>query len=479
VPKHCRTLPDPCLGESRHLGSVSISSASSQNKNKKDDSVSLDSAAAACNSVHSLSVFFINIQCLLAHIAELCHHLEIHQPHVVCLQETWLDASHKEINVAGYRVCSRRDRHPGSNRGGVLTLERNDFNGLVHIANSEDEERSWHFLKLGVETLLLANWYRPGSSAFDGFSVLYAELAEYFNQVSGVLLVGDLNIHHKKWLKYSSCDTRIGSEMKTLCDFHGFAQLVKEPTRQEYLLDLAISDIAGAKASVLSYIADHKAVRIDVPIPVIKEVFTERTVWNLKTANWEGLKSDLQNVDWSILQRGTGEDALIVFMEILWNLLLKHITQKVITCKKSSHPWLNERCRASICKKNAAEGTEAFKDVQAECTKILLEERLKYVEALKIKLASLPRSSKQWWRINRELLNRKATLTSIPPLKDGADWLVDAKAKADVFARTFDSKCKLPPEVIDTPFFGNPEREMLDFVAFRTRDTKKLFKKIG
>ena len=125
--------------------------------------------------------------------------------------------------------------------------------------------------------------------------------------------------------------TRIGSEMKMLCDFHGVAQLVKEPTRQEYLLDLAISNIAGAKASVLTYIADHKAVRIDVPIPVIKEVFTERTVWNLKTANWEGLKSDLQNVDWSILHRGTRESALIVFREILWNLLVKHITQKVIT----------------------------------------------------------------------------------------------------------------------------------------------------
>jgi len=53
-----------------------------------------------------------------------------------------------------------------------------------------------------VETYLLANWYRPGASEFDGFSSLYSELAEYFPQISGVVIVGDLNIHHKRWLRF-------------------------------------------------------------------------------------------------------------------------------------------------------------------------------------------------------------------------------------------------------------------------------------
>jgi len=125
---------------------------------------------------------------------------------VVCIQETWLDDSTKEAKIPGYTKCSRRDRHKGANRGGIATFTREDFNGLVHITNSENEERSWHFLKLGVETYLLANWYRAGASELDGFSSLYSELAEYFPQISGVVIVGDLNIHHKRWLRFSRED---------------------------------------------------------------------------------------------------------------------------------------------------------------------------------------------------------------------------------------------------------------------------------
>jgi len=143
-------------------------------------------------------------------VPELCRQLELHAPHVVCLQETWLDASTKEISIPGYEVVSRRDRHAGANRGGILTLRRSDFNGLVHVANTEGEERSWHFLKVGIDTILVGNWYRPGSTVHDNFSTLYTELGEYFAQVSGIILVGDLNIHHQRWLRFSNANTTIG-----------------------------------------------------------------------------------------------------------------------------------------------------------------------------------------------------------------------------------------------------------------------------
>ena len=118
--------------------------------------------SSECKSVLSsarpeISIHSINIQCLLARLAELFKHLEEHKLHIVCIQETWLDETTKEIDIPGYTQCSRRDRHAGANRGGVLTLQRNDFNGLVHIANTKDEERSWHFLKVGVDTILIGN----------------------------------------------------------------------------------------------------------------------------------------------------------------------------------------------------------------------------------------------------------------------------------------------------------------------------------
>ena len=150
-------------------------------------------------------------------------------------------------------------------------------------------------------------------SSFDGFSSLYDELEKFFNQVSGIILVGDLNIHHRRWLKFSRESTNIGAEMKTLCDFHGLIQMVKEPTRNDYLLDLVITDIGGSVAKVLPKIADHNAVLVKVPKLAVKELEVEREVWMLKKAKWSSIKKELMSMDWRILQRGTAEDALNQF----------------------------------------------------------------------------------------------------------------------------------------------------------------------
>ena len=290
--------------------------------------------------------------------------------------------------------------------------------------------------------------------------------------------MGDLNVHHKRWLRFSNDDTRIGSELKAFCDFHGLMQLVKAPTRNQYLLDLAITDIPGASATVLASIADHNGVRLDLPIAEVKEIAISRTVWMLKDADWQTLEKDLCEVNWTPLKDGTAEDAVMYFMDILWTLLIKHIPRKQIQCKRSSHPWLNSRCRSAIIQKNNSEGKSNFQEMHVQCDLVLREERAKYVEKLKAKLAELPRSSKQWWKINRELLHRKANVKSIPPLKEDSTWLVDACSKANAFASKFSFKSTLPTEVVDTPFFSAPDVELDDFVPLRTRYTQQLFKKL-
>ena len=56
--------------------------------------------------------------------------------------------------------------------------------------------------------------------------------------------------------------------------------------------------------------------------------------------------------------------------------------------------------------------------------------------------------------------------------------MTEAKAKADVFAKTFASKRALPAEVVDTFFFGCADVELDEFVFFRYRATNRLFKKL-
>ena len=108
---------------------------------------------------------------------------------------------------------------------------------------------------------------------------------------------------------------------------------------------------------------------------------------------------------------------------------------------------------AAIQKKNTAEGNEQYDSECANCMQILGVEKSGYVNQLKQKIPNLPKSSKAWWRLNRELLHRKVKLSSIPTLKEDKAWISDPKDKADAFARTFVCKSNLPDEVVDTPFF--------------------------
>ena len=196
-------------------------------------------ADTSSKDVHIIS---INIRCLLSHKDELEAFLKLHQPHVVLIQETWLNESYESISVSGYRIVSRRDRKTSDNRGGILTSQRDDFNCLVHIKNCEDEERSYHFLRLGMETILVANWYRPGAIVHDGFAKLHDEIRDHYQDISGIVVAGDLNVHHRKWLRFSNDNTTVGADLKAFSDYFGLWQAVREPTRK-YLLDLNLTDV--------------------------------------------------------------------------------------------------------------------------------------------------------------------------------------------------------------------------------------------
>ena len=197
VAKCCRTLPDMSPGESGD-------EISARTVIHKPLSVHVDTSS---KDVHIIS---INIRCLLSHKDELEAFLKLHQPHVVLIQETWLNESYESISVSGYRIVSRRDRKTSDNSyfatrcGGILTLQRDDFNCLVHIKNCEDEERSYHFLRLGMETILVANWYRPGAIVHDGFAQLHDEVRDHYQDISGIVIAGDLNVHHRKRLGFAN-----------------------------------------------------------------------------------------------------------------------------------------------------------------------------------------------------------------------------------------------------------------------------------
>ena len=158
-------------------------------------------------------------------------------------------------------------------------------------------------------------------------------------------------------MKYSNADTFVGADLQKICDFLGLWQAVREPIRNEYLLDLLITNIDGTSVKVTPKIADHKGILCKLPFKEILEESVQREVWDLRLANWKELQTSLDEYDWGDLRHGNSEDALTLFHEVLWNHLIKFIPCRRILAKKKSHPGLNDRTSNAIKKKNATEET--------------------------------------------------------------------------------------------------------------------------
>ena len=179
-------------------------------------------------------------------------------------------------------------------------------------------------------------------------------------------------------------------------------------------------------------------------MPVYESI--TRTVWDFQRAHWEKLREHLRNIDWaSLLNEQEVDESVERFCRKIQTECEEHIPRKIISNSKTSHRWLDEECYEAIRRKCAASGTDEFGSAERDSSEVLKRAFLSYQNDLRERLSNLKSSSKEWWRLNRELLNRKCKPSSIPPLKDSRKQIVLAPIeKANLLAKTLKAKCILP-----------------------------------
>ena len=133
----------------------------------------------------------------------------------------------------------------------MFALERL-AHGVTLLESSQVAERSWVIIHSGRGPYVIGCWYRPPAPGeVDSIRRFKEEKQSHATNAAGCVLLGDLNIHHRKWLKYSNRNSLEGQELCVVCMELGLAQLVHEPTRGDHLLDLVLSSFSGVKAGVL------------------------------------------------------------------------------------------------------------------------------------------------------------------------------------------------------------------------------------
>ena len=112
---------------------------------------------------------------------------------------------------------------------------------------------------------------------------------------------------------------------------------------------------------------------------------------------------------------------------------------------------------------------------------MLEDEFAAYRRQLKESIAKLPKGSKKWWRLNRELLTKQSPSSHIPPLKvSDASWATTATDKANLLATTFATKSAAVgyrgSNDIEPP--GDSTAQLNDFLPVRCRVVRQVLKNL-
>ena len=208
--------------------------------------------------------------------------------------------------------------------------------------------------------LTLGCFYRPPDSKISTSEELAKSLdlmPKNSNQT--IVLGGDFNLPGIDWdngvvnpkaANKSQCELLLSS-----LDTHALAQIHKEPTREENILDLLITNKPGLIKSSHSVpgISDHCAVVTELDIDPPYRRTKPRPVRQFKKANWEAIRQQIRSC-WTFFSENSPSRSVnenwLKLKSILNQCLDKFIPTKM-TSPRENLPWLSKSLLASIRKK--------------------------------------------------------------------------------------------------------------------------------
>ena len=197
--------------------------------------------------------------------------------------------------------------------------------------------------------------YRPKTLSVLDDNLLIHEMTSFCNR--DVLIMGDFNFSDINWVTMEH--GRVGSRLVEFLGDNYLVQHVKEPTRHENILDLLIT----SRESMIDEIevgetiasSDHnlirfklqKSFRIDPNMSAVPD---------LKKADFNGLRQELQLIDWfSKLNDKPVDQMWETFQSTLFKMIHTYIPFKQRRPQNKSNPkWLDKETEKSIAIKRQA-----------------------------------------------------------------------------------------------------------------------------
>ena len=186
--------------------------------------------------------------------------------------------------------------------------------------------------------------------------------------------------------------------------------MVREPTRDKYLLDLVLTDIEGAKCKVLPKLADHACVLVQCRLPIPQAEVKQCWVWRYDKADWDSLRDTLKNIDWDSLCDGSADLAAERLTNYRLEAVKFFIPKTMMRERKATHPWVNRRVVELVRRKHLAAGSPNAKSADEACSAALRENVWKYIEKERQRLQKKNEAAKAGGRWQDDYLGRLTRL---------------------------------------------------------------------
>ena len=314
----------------------------------------------------------------------------------------------------------------------------------------------WATVKLqGRKTLYVCSYYRPDSSDEDSLNEFSKSLdrASMINNAE-ILIAGDLNFPGWDWpmltLKTDCPYVEQHRKLLKLIQDHGMEQMVKEPTREDNILDLVISNHPHniPRIEVAPGLSDHRIVFFEYTATPPRIRQPPRLIPLYEKADWIGIKTEMEKLHQTLKTGGkvTTEEIWQAFKDTLQEAIRRFIPHKKARMK-ASKPWVTIELRRKINRRNRLykrmkkSGAE---DQKEECRRLRREIQREFRRAYWLYINDtltedeedgFP-SLKRFWTY---IKNQRTAKIGVSPLKTNGRLITEPKAQAELLNQQFQS----------------------------------------
>ena len=329
----------------------------------KDKNVGLSSKSSketnsSNKTLGGLKLISININSIRGKKLDLLAFLEVHQPHVVAIQETKIDSSIATSELfpetCQYNVF-RKDRN--LHGGGVMLLIHKDIPHMPLTELENDSESVWAKIFANKTSHYVASWYRQPGGSSEEFQLFRDQLDHIRtkhkgNKLPSVHVLGDFNFKDIAWLDRlnKSGSLLSQSEGQMLIDAmndHGLEQLVHFPTREKNTLDLILTSLPGQFQEIHSpdKLSDHDVISGTLKIHIPPKKKPRRKVFLYQKGNFELMRKDASDFAKDKYFSGYSDNRSVqenfdLITSFIQESAVKHIPSKT-NRSTSSVPWIN------------------------------------------------------------------------------------------------------------------------------------------